>query len=65
MIEHVASSSERPTTVCPRSANAFRSILIWKIFFTILILVFAASAARENDIVTAALRFPWCQRRFR
>jgi hypothetical protein len=58
MIEHVASSSERPAAVWPRSASAFRSILIWKIFFTILLLVFAASAARANDIVNGSFETP-------
>ncbi len=58
MIEHVASSSERQTRVWPGSANTFRSILISKIFFAVLILVFAASAARANDIVNGSFETP-------
>lgn len=58
MIEQVASRSERQTTVWPRSANMIRSILIWKVFFALLILVFAASAARANSIVNGSFETP-------
>ena len=58
MIEQVASSSERQRTVWPRSANVMRGILAWKVIFAVLILVFAASAARANSIVNGSFETP-------
>jgi hypothetical protein len=57
MIEQVASSSERQTTIWPRSANVMR-ILTWKLILGILVLVFAASAARANSIVNGGFETP-------
>jgi uncharacterized integral membrane protein len=58
MIEQVASSSARQTTVWPRSANVMRGILIGKVILAVLILVFAVSAARANDIVNGSFETP-------
>ena len=49
----VASTSERQTTVWPRSANVMR-ILTWKLILGILVLVFAVSAARANSVVNGS-----------
>ncbi len=58
MIEQVASSSERQTTVWPRSANIIRNILTRKVFFAVLILIFAASLTRANSIVNGSFETP-------
>jgi uncharacterized membrane protein len=57
MIEQVASSSDRQTTIWPRSANVMR-ILTWKLILGALVLVFAASAARANSIVNGSFETP-------
>jgi hypothetical protein len=58
MIEQVASNSERQRTVWPGSAHVIRSILTWKLILGVLILVFAASAARANSIVNGSFETP-------
>jgi hypothetical protein len=57
VIEQVASGSERQTTIWPRSANVMR-ILTWKLILGILVLVFAASAARANSVVNGSFETP-------
>jgi hypothetical protein len=57
MIEQVASSSERQTTIWPRSADVMR-IRTWKVILGVLVLVFAASAARANSIVNGSFETP-------
>jgi hypothetical protein len=58
MIEQVASSSERQTTIWPRSADVMR-IRTWKVILGVLVLVFAASAARANSIVNGSFEISW------
>jgi Protein of unknown function (DUF642) len=58
VIEHVASSSERRTTVWPGSTNSFRRKMIWRIFFAVSSLIFAASAASANDIANGSFETP-------
>jgi hypothetical protein len=58
MIEQVARSSERQATVSRRSANVMRSILTWKIIFAVLMLVFAASAARADIVANGSFETP-------
>ena len=58
MIEQVARSSERQARVSRRLANIMRGIVPLKAIFACLILVFAASAARANDIVNGSFETP-------
>jgi hypothetical protein len=55
--QQVASTSERQTTIWPRSANVMR-ILTWKLILGILVLVFAVSAARANSVVNGSFETP-------